>query len=176
MTETSSPQSTPIAYAPSNNEQQIKQLNQYFMFWWICLAAGAVLMIIFIGILGLIASIVFYMLLLHKLWTLVQPSEKSTPGKAIGFLFIPFFNLYWQFVAIYGLAQEVNRKRTQMGIGGTPVNEQMAMIGCICNCCSIIPFLGIVAAIAGFVIQIIVLKDIKNAGIDILRATPAVAA
>ena len=34
---------------------------------------------------------------------------RTTPGKAVGFLFIPFFNLYWVFTTYVGLAKDWNR-------------------------------------------------------------------
>lgn len=33
---------------------------------------------------------------------------RTTPGKAVGFLFIPFYNIYWLFQAIYGFAIDHN--------------------------------------------------------------------
>ncbi|MEM7145229.1 MAG: DUF4339 domain-containing protein [Verrucomicrobiota bacterium] len=62
---------------------------------------GLVLMLI-----GGILSLVY----LYRAWVLLQPrTSYSTPGKAVGFLFIPFFNLYWYFVAYWRWAQEWNR-------------------------------------------------------------------
>ena len=47
---------------------------------------------------------------LHRAWSLIQPGNvQISPGKAIGFLFIPGFNIYWLFVAIGGLPKEWNR-------------------------------------------------------------------
>lgn len=47
---------------------------------------------------------------LHRAWSLIQPGNvQVSPGKAIGFLFIPFFNIYWLFIAIGGLPKEWNR-------------------------------------------------------------------
>lgn len=47
---------------------------------------------------------------LYRGWELLQPhTPYSTPGKAVGFLFIPFYNLYWYFVAYWRWAQEWNR-------------------------------------------------------------------
>jgi hypothetical protein len=46
----------------------------------------------------------------YKFWQIVQDGFASTtPGKAIGFLFIPYFNFYWIFRSIYGLAIDLNR-------------------------------------------------------------------
>ena len=68
---------------------------------------GAISVIIFL--IGLLAScalfllaLIFKCILLYRLWRLVPPEEAATtPGKAVGFLFIPLFNLYWNFIA-YG--------------------------------------------------------------------------
>lgn len=62
-----------------------------------------VLLIFFLAVcvLGLLAFI-YKCILLYRLWSLVPPEEAATtPGKAVGFQFIPFFNLYWNFIA-YG--------------------------------------------------------------------------
>lgn len=47
---------------------------------------------------------------LHRAWKLLQwGNVRTTPGKAVGFLFIPFYGLYWLFVAYVGLAKDWNR-------------------------------------------------------------------
>jgi len=44
----------------------------------------------------------YWFLLLYRIWDLIPPREAATtPGKAVGFQFIPFFNIYWNFIA-YG--------------------------------------------------------------------------
>ena len=54
------------------------------------------------GILGLI--------LLYKFWQVNQDGHASTtPGRAVGFMFIPIFNIYWLFRAFPGLSLDQNR-------------------------------------------------------------------
>jgi len=54
------------------------------------------------GILGYI--------LLYRFWQVNQDGRASTtPGRAVGFMFIPFFNLYWCFRAYPGLSLDQNR-------------------------------------------------------------------
>ena len=61
------------------------------------------------AVLLLISSILCYVYL-YRAWNCLRFGDpRTTAGKAIGFLFIPFFNIYWIFVAIYGLAQDWNR-------------------------------------------------------------------
>ncbi|MFM2241638.1 MAG: hypothetical protein RLZ97_493 [Verrucomicrobiota bacterium] len=53
---------------------------------------------------------------LHRAWALLQPNTAfATPGRAVGFLFIPFYNLYWVFVAYWRWSQEWNRLVVQSG-------------------------------------------------------------
>lgn len=48
---------------------------------------------------------------LYRAWSCLQPGglARTTPGKGIGFLFIPIFNLYWLFMAFNGLAKDWNQ-------------------------------------------------------------------
>jgi len=41
---------------------------------------------------------------------------RTTPGKAVGFLFIPLFNIYWIFVAIMGLADDARDFLNRAGV------------------------------------------------------------
>ena len=55
------------------------------------------------------ASVLIY-IYLYRAWRLLQPGNvRTTPGKAIGFLFIPGFGFYWFFVLFVGLANDWNR-------------------------------------------------------------------
>ena len=61
------------------------------------------------GALLIWASVLIY-IYLYRAWRLLQPGNvRTTPGKAIGFIFIPFFSVYWFFVLFVGLANDWNR-------------------------------------------------------------------
>ncbi len=67
-----------------------------------------------LGLLGGYALMLWFSILsyiyLYRAWSMIQPGNvRTSPGKAIGFLFIPFFNIYWVFVAVGGLPREWNR-------------------------------------------------------------------
>jgi hypothetical protein len=56
-----------------------------------------------------IAAAVFIYIQVYNFWKILQDGyAKITPGKAVGFLFIPLFNLYWAFQAFFGLSNEFN--------------------------------------------------------------------
>lgn len=57
----------------------------------------------------LLYAIIAYLLLLYKAWAAIQDGAvRATPGKAVGFCFIPLFNLYWIFQAFRGYAVDFN--------------------------------------------------------------------
>jgi hypothetical protein len=79
--------------------------------------AGVGLLVVLLGFfLNTLSFIPFYMYL-YRAWSCLQQGglARTTPGKAIGFLFIPFFNLYWMFQAIKGLASDWNRTVSAYG-------------------------------------------------------------
>jgi len=58
----------------------------------------------------LVVQIVITFLLLYKMWAAIQDGHaRTTPGKAIGFLFIPFFSVYWIFQVWGGFPADYNR-------------------------------------------------------------------
>jgi hypothetical protein len=68
-------------------------------------------LILFAGALIHIASVIPMYIYLYRAWLCLKPGglARTTPGAAIGCLFIPFFNMYWIFQAFLGLAKDWNR-------------------------------------------------------------------
>lgn len=64
------------------------------------------------SLLLILTSYVLHLIILYRAWDNIKDANftlSSTPQKAVGFLFIPFFNLYWMFIAYYNLFKETNR-------------------------------------------------------------------
>lgn len=158
----------PFYYTPDT-------FKKFFTWWWILLAVGAVTSIILIGIPVLIAAYVLWFMFMFKCWNQIQDGyQKTTPGKAIGFLFIPFFNLYWQFVAIHGLAQNLNAYGERHGIAFPRVAEGLALTYCILVLCCIVPLLNYLIPFALIVIIIILTNQFKAASMAIAASqTPS---
>ena len=76
-----------------------------------------------------VAWIVLQSIFLFQLWKLVQVSDlgikRPTPGKAIGFWFIPFFGLYWMFILWRNLALHLNHLTTH-----NKVPVELVVVGC----------------------------------------------
>lgn len=80
--------------------------------------SGTILAMLFVGAVAGIAALVAWHVFLFRVWDVAQSfSERTTPAKAVGFLFVPLFNLYWVHVAYHGLAQDMNRQLRLVGLG-----------------------------------------------------------
>jgi hypothetical protein len=105
---------------------------------------------------------------LYQLWVLAQASDldikKPSPGKAVGFWYIPFFGLYWTFIVWMNLAKHMNHVTS--GCKKVPVT--LVIIGCglfdagIFFSASQGPYVGVLAgifvdflSIAGIVILLV---------------------
>lgn len=57
----------------------------------------------------------------HRAWRTIQDSHaRTTPGKAVGLMFVPLFNLYWAFVVIWGFAKDYNAFCVRRHLGNPP--------------------------------------------------------
>jgi hypothetical protein len=175
----SSPPPTDFFTCPATEtiEDNIQWMDK--MWLWMAILYGVRFLLIFtvvgrfIGIPALIAGVVLQMMLLYKFWSAIQDGNaRTTPGKAVGFMFIPFFNFYWVFVGILGLTQDINRYISERRLTIKRVDENMALIICILSIGAIIPFLGILARIGAGVLIIITWKDLIRVTGDILKSKP----
>lgn len=79
---------------------------------------------IFLFLAWLIIHIVFYFLMLAKMWGAIQDGyAEMSVGEAIGYLFIPFFNIYWIFKAWGGYPNEYNAYIARNGIDVPPLSN-----------------------------------------------------
>lgn len=61
------------------------------------------------GLAAMLVRVVFWCQLMHRWWSAIPRLERrTTPACAVGFCFIPLFNLYWVWVAYVGLASDLN--------------------------------------------------------------------
>ncbi len=139
-------------------------------------AFGAISLIL--ANLALIATAVLFSVMLYKSWNQIQDGYARTgASKAVGFLFIPFFNLYWVFIAVYGLACDLHnyvvRRRLYGRYDLTPyqVSPGLSLACCILLVCDWIPFLNFVTLLPSLVVLVIWLNALKatSAGIAAAR-------
>jgi hypothetical protein len=57
----------------------------------------------------LLISLLFVLSLYYKAWLAIQDGyARTTPGRAVGYSFIPIFNVYWAFVVMVGFVADYN--------------------------------------------------------------------
>jgi hypothetical protein len=143
--------------------------NLWLWFAWL-VGAGLPLAFIFIGIPAIIAGMVIYYILLYRFWLLIQDGKaRTSPGKAVGFCFIPFFNFYWLYVAVVGLAKDVNLYCQERNIECPRPSEKLALAWFIVTIISCIPYVGIPVSLAAVVIQIILTKQFVETSVKIME-------
>ena len=123
-----------------------------------------------------IAAIIGYVIL-YKAWQAIQDGQpRTTPGKAVGYLFIPFFNIYWMFIAYWGWAKDCNAYISAKGLSLTPLSEKLYLTLPIIVLCGAVPYVGSVAGMATLVIFIIMcmqMIDTVNGIYDARTIVPA---
>lgn len=138
--------------------------------------AGVGILLIILAVVMLIASSVIICVLYYKMWSAIQDGyARTTPGKAIGFMFIPLFNLYWAFQAIWGYSKDYNEYLRRYSIPAKPLSEGLFLTACILPLVSWIPFVGGLIGIACFVISIIMINSICDAINTLASAQPQTA-
>jgi hypothetical protein len=131
---------------------------------------GAVTVIL--GSLALIAAVALFVVQIYKAWNQIQDGHPLTSAeRAVGFLFIPFFNLYWLFVAVYGLAWEVHhavvRRRLFPRLGPFPVSPGLALCCSIVMIGNVIPIVDFVTIPVSLVLLLILMNSVKHASMGI---------
>jgi amino acid transporter len=102
-------------------------------------------------------------IVLHRAWRTLQGSTaRTTPGKAVGYLFIPFFGLYWVFQAYHGWAKDYNQHLVSQGLDQPDkrASEGLFLATCILMVCGIIPILGLVAQFVGIIFGLITFSQL----------------
>ena len=102
--------------------------------------------------------VVLYCIYIHRMWRMLPASyARTTPGKAVGFCFIPFYNFYWIFVALYGWSKDYNRFISETGrthVQRAP--EGLFLTMCIFTVVGAIPFINYLVAIPNAIIMMVV--------------------
>jgi hypothetical protein len=110
-----------------------------------------------LGIALLVVNIIYSCMLLYKAWQAIQGGQaRTTPEKAVGFIFIPGFNFYWYFIAYWAFARDYNLYLQMKSLELPRLPEKLFLSYPILLLCGLIPFAGYAAAIASLVILFII--------------------
>jgi len=114
--------------------------------------------------LSLMATWTMGCIFLYKAWDLIQDGKpRTSPGLAVGFLFIPVFSLYWIFVAFWGLAQDLNGYAEEHDMSARPAAVDrvfLALILCLIPCVNLF----------GMILLVLAMRSVKDTCVDIATA------
>jgi len=129
-----------------------------------------------LGALTMLYGAIAIFVLWYKMWAAIQDGHaRATPGKAVGFLFIPFFNLYWAFQVLWGWAKDYNAYIARHNLANAPKMPEGLFLAYVILCFSgVIPVLGILLVMANFVIGLMMVSKICD-GVNALPAAPLAA-
>jgi hypothetical protein len=115
---------TPGTPPPFFSQVNLTGIKNLYVWWLVLFVLSAFTSIIFLfvpdysdaytalacasSLVSIPAGVLVY-IQVYRFWKLIQDGyAETTPGKAWGFLLIPFFNFYWVFKAFYGLSKNMN--------------------------------------------------------------------
>lgn len=72
-----------------------------------------------LGLAAALSGVVWLYVLMYRAWSAIQDGHaRTTPGRAVGRSFIPYYNMYWIFVAIGAWGEEYNAFAERNDIAG----------------------------------------------------------
>jgi hypothetical protein len=129
------------AISPIFISQDISDIKSYLLPFMIDITISFVVLIMY----GLLTTLVS--MLVYKSWNAVQDGhQRTSAGKAVGFLFIPLFNFYWIFQAFAGYAKDYNAYLNRYDLNFKILNKDLILTFCV---------LFLVYNIAPFIIAIL---------------------
>jgi hypothetical protein len=111
----------------------------------------------------LIPAIFFLLTLQNTLKSISQENRKMPPSN-VWLMFIPLFNIVWQFIMVDKIAQSIAAECARLNI---PVKENKPTYGIglawnICNFFTIIPIIGGLASLITFIIYWVKVSEYKK--------------
>jgi hypothetical protein len=126
--------------------------------------ADAGMAFILLGYIPILFAAVVMLVLVYKMWAAIQDGQvRATPGKAVGFLFIPFFNFYWVFQVFPGFADDYNAYAGRHSLKVPRLERGLFLAYCILTLCGIVPILGMLCVVVNFVIALMMISRICDA-------------
>jgi hypothetical protein len=114
-----------------------------------------VLLVVFGGFFLLPA--IFYILTLQKALYKCAMSSRTLEPAMIWLYLVPFVNLVFNFFIVLGMAKTLGNEFKTRGvlISDPAPGQAIGLAMCVCAACSIIPLLGLLAALAHIVLWIV---------------------
>jgi hypothetical protein len=139
-------------------------------------AAGLGILTIALVVLAIMLVPAIFYLLIQKALNRCSPECRAMNPGMVWLMFIPLFNIVWHFFVVMNMAKSLGCEFQKRGTAEDPKPGQtLGLVMCILFCCGIIPILGVLCSLGGFVCWIIYWVKIADYSSKI-AAPPAVLA
>ncbi len=101
--------------------------------------------------------VIFYILTLTRALSKCTVASITIEPGMLWLLLVPLVNLIWHFFVVIGMAKTLSnefRMRNITNMEPLP-GQSIGIAMCVCGACGIIPFLGLIASLVGFVLWIV---------------------
>ena len=130
-------------------------MNILFTFGYFGFPGPLELMVIFL-LMGLVIIWVLYLGTLQRVLSRCSTECRTLSPGLVWLELIPLFNFFWSFILVISISRSLGNEFTKRGIVESPNPGQgVGLAMAICAVLSIIPFLGVVIGIAGFICWIV---------------------
>jgi tetratricopeptide (TPR) repeat protein len=125
---------------------------------------GAVQKLAYCAVIPSLCLLATLLRLTYQMWSSIQDGQtRLSPSKAVGFMFIPFYNLYWLFRIVWGFSVEYNEYLRRHAIPIRPLPENLFLVYCILCVTTWIPVIGQFIALILVILMLIVVSKICDA-------------
>src|SRR5204863_3357367 len=113
-----------------------------------------------LAVLGLVAIPIIYnvvvcSMLIYKMWNALARQNypiRTTPGSAVGLMFVPLFNAYWVFQSLWGWMQDYNELVDRRRLDVPRMPEGLGLATAILWACTSVPCLNYLTIVPSFVL------------------------
>ena len=100
----------------------------------------------------LLIPAILYLLTLHRTLARCAPANRTMEPGMVWLTLIPLFGLVWQFIVVLRMAESLAHEFRSRSLQVEPKpGQDLGLAYCILSVCGIIPFVGILTALAGLV-------------------------
>jgi len=140
--------------------EKIYAYNNFFDFEYLLSIIGIfgyTFLLRFAFFVSALICLISFLELLYYSWKIVEPNNENITGsKAVGYLFIPFYNLYWAYFIISTLPKELELKSQKWGIYSAPfLSDSMIVATAILFVLFLIPIVNVIFLVPFLVVSYI---------------------
>jgi hypothetical protein len=105
-----------------------------------------------------------FAILVYRMWAAIQDGHaRTTPGRAVGLLFVPFFNVYWAFQVFPGYATDYNAYVKRHGVEARELSAGPFVAYVIACLVTFVPVVGLLAGVAAVALALVLAARVCDA-------------